>query len=544
MAPANGVAKADWHRNSSAADAGLHLLPGKKTLTFEQDQTWVKTPSALSFVDETRDVVFGYESPSSEEDTRAAEVDLQRAASKTSSDAAIGRTTDIFPISPITPITPSTYTLVSTLSPVESRDAESTRALPRDDVHPVRIEDLLCASSIVAASSQHEESLQQFSTARNIPPLYLELSGATLITPKYAFLLNHFKVAVGWIWFDVTDPDFTAETLRLVPFCPVLLYAVLALSAMHRSRVAEYDENEAEDYHEQCVRLLLPMLDDKSIITDGAFLATSTLLRFYEEVSAPVHGRDDARHLLGGYASVAAAQEEQRPWSGLRNAALWVHQRQDVFNAILNQRVPKTDLDKCGLDRSVAPADECIWAKRATCLVGDVVTFCFGPDAGSTSKYLEIKQRLDDWDLCKPGSFTPVYFRERDPAAGRYFPEICLLLDPCVVGLAYFHLALLLMAIFDPTSPRIGSKYIEGRERIREKVLHHIRILCGITISTTVPPGRNVATLAISQCGVWVTDPNEQEELLKVLRLAETEDAWPGGESERIIKEQWARNAT
>lgn len=201
--------------------------------------------------------------------------------------------------------------------------------------------------------------------------------------------------------------------------------------------------------------------------------------------SAPVHGRDDARHLLGGYASVAAAQEEQKPWNGLRNAALWVHQRQDAFNAILNQRVPKTDLDKCGLDRSMSPADECVWAKRATCLVGDVVSFCFGPYAGSASRYVEIRQALDEWDMCKPASFTPVYFRERDPDAGRYFPDFCLLLDPCsehslqnsrqiglltsyqVVGLAYFHLALLLMAIFDPTMPKIGSKYIEGRERIR-----------------------------------------------------------------------------
>lgn len=83
----------------------------------------------------------------------------------------------------------------------------------------------------------------------------------------------------------MTDPDFTREVLKLVPYCPVLLFAVLALSAMHRSQVSDYDTEEAEEYHEQCVRLLLPMLEDKRIITDGAFLATSTLLRFYEEVS-------------------------------------------------------------------------------------------------------------------------------------------------------------------------------------------------------------------------------------------------------------------
>ena len=83
----------------------------------------------------------------------------------------------------------------------------------------------------------------------------------------------------------MTDPDFTTEALRLAPSCPVLLYSILALSAFHMSRFSTYDVNEAEEYHEQCVRLMLPMLKDKSVITDGTVLAFSTLLRFYEEVS-------------------------------------------------------------------------------------------------------------------------------------------------------------------------------------------------------------------------------------------------------------------
>lgn len=42
--------------------------------------------------------------------------------------------------------------------------------------------------------------------------------------------------------------------------------------------------------------------------------------------------------------------------------------------------------------------------------------------------------------------------------------------------------------------------------------------------------------------GVWVTDPIEQQELLKVLRHAEHEDAWPGGEAERIVTDQWKQS--
>jgi len=66
---------------------------------------------------------------------------------------------------------------------------------------------------------------------------------------------------------------------------------MLATAAIHKSRFArdpiiEGDcAAEAERYHEQCVSLLLPMLQDRVSITDGAFLACSTILRFYEEIS-------------------------------------------------------------------------------------------------------------------------------------------------------------------------------------------------------------------------------------------------------------------
>jgi hypothetical protein len=84
------------------------------------------------------------------------------------------------------------------------------------------------------------------------------------------------------------DLCFTTEVLRLAPFCPVLLYSLLSLSAIHMNRVGHYDINEAENYHEKCIELLLPMLNEDHAITDGALLASSVLLRFYEELSGKI----------------------------------------------------------------------------------------------------------------------------------------------------------------------------------------------------------------------------------------------------------------
>jgi hypothetical protein len=134
---------------------------------------------------------------------------------------------------------------------------------------------------------------------------------------------------------------------------------------------------------------------------------------------------------MGGFAFVAAAQEDSQQLEGLRKAAFWVHQRQDVHNAIFNQQPPKTDLRMCGIDRSMNEASEDVWAKRAACLAADVVTFCFGPEAASVETYRELRHRLDRWQTSNPPSFIPLYSSERDMSTGQFFPEICLTLDAC-----------------------------------------------------------------------------------------------------------------
>jgi hypothetical protein len=115
----------------------------------------------------------------------------------------------------------------------------------------------------------------------------------------------------------------------------------------------------------------------------------------------------------------------------LRNAAYWIHQRQDVYWCIVHQRAPKTDLGRSGLDRSTAPADECTWAKRATCLNAEVVGMIFGPDAGSVKNYVTIMRKLEAWFSNLPDTFLPAHYKEADPEAQRFFPEIYVLIDSC-----------------------------------------------------------------------------------------------------------------
>lgn len=118
-----------------------------------------------------------------------------------------------------------------------------------------------------------------------------------------------------------------------------------------------------------------------------------------------------------------------QPFTNLKNAAFWIHQRQDVYNALVGQRVPTTNLACSGLDRSSGPADDYTWAKRTTCLQAECVEFCFGPNAANTSAYNALQQRLDEWYHHKPTHFSPVCYIEENPSEGKFFPDFCVLLD-------------------------------------------------------------------------------------------------------------------
>jgi Fungal specific transcription factor domain len=71
---------------------------------------------------------------------------------------------------------------------------------------------------------------------------------------------------------------------------PLLLYAIFALAALHRSRTLkdinqEASYHEASEYHDLCLQIMIPVLDDAHSAFDVNFLASVIVLRSYEEMS-------------------------------------------------------------------------------------------------------------------------------------------------------------------------------------------------------------------------------------------------------------------
>lgn len=163
-------------------------------------------------MDETQEVVLGYEDPPPD-GVVVAQVEVvqeekiepvPQASSENGSDVQMIESV-VFPISPETP---SIFNLLSGLSPFEPNFQHTTQS---PSGHSIRIDDLLCGSSTGPTSALESEPTSLGSGT--IPPLYIETSDSTLITRKYASLLNYFKVAIGWTWVSIARSS--ARILRL-----------------------------------------------------------------------------------------------------------------------------------------------------------------------------------------------------------------------------------------------------------------------------------------------------------------------------------------
>ncbi|EXJ89605.1 hypothetical protein A1O3_02672 [Capronia epimyces CBS 606.96] len=279
-------------------------------------------------------------------------------------------------------------------------------------------------------------------------------------------LLLRYFVDVLARWFDLCDPEKHFELIvpQRARSCPSLRNAVLAASARHLTRtqqnaeggldnvyyyqgrlVTDLNEETALRYHTECIQDLLHRSLDPQQTRDENLLAAAIILRFYEEIDAPL--RDDDRDselflrvinvfidaqipsvplvphsspIINGLkvGSADAARYAPMPSSpgeavhspttsettsyslgmlggsveapparwrtdGLCQAGFWVAFRQEIYSAFLKQRPLNHDLARCEAFRSFTPAEDAVWADRLIIFCADVLEYCYGNSSNS-----------------------------------------------------------------------------------------------------------------------------------------------------------------
>lgn len=213
---------------------------------------------------------------------------------------------------------------------------------------------------------------------------------------------------------DLCDPNQSFETVvpQRAGTCPILLNAILALSARHLSHISDYDPLAANRYHGWCLEYLIPMLNQAVEKLDENLFAATIILRVLEEMEVPNMGMDTNGHLLTIHAFVYGPSRYLPPDS-LSSACFWVGIRQEIYNASMEREPVRINLNHSIVDRSFEPALDSAWSNRAVVHCADVLNFCFGNESqDAAARWHELSEWNRQWWKRVPASFTPVYFRQ------------------------------------------------------------------------------------------------------------------------------------
>ena len=143
--------------------------------------------------------------------------------------------------------------------------------------------------------------------------------------------------------------------------------------------------------------------------------------------SIPTAAADSRRHLLA--TSVVLPSHGICISTRLRRAVFWVHLRQEIYIACVEQSTVQANLENCTSESSLESLDDdAEWVHRALWICAQVLQWAFGSES-THGRWLELCKLVFDWEKRRPNGFDPVFFRPRDPVKGRWFPEICHVTD-------------------------------------------------------------------------------------------------------------------
>ena len=249
----------------------------------------------------------------------------------------------------------------------------------------------------------------------------------------------------------------------------------------------------------------------------------------------------------------SSLDETSTKWraEGLTQAGFWVAFRQEIHSAFLKQRAFNLTISRSDAFGSFSTADDTVWADRLVNFCAEALEFCYGStktaavSTGQSAKerWLSLKQYEKTLSEVLPSTFEPIYWREPDMARGEVFPDICYLSDCHVAGIQHVELARILLAVYDPTRPKLGPGHVNSTRLLNENLKRIVLRLCGIAVSNRkVPPALVTASLGIAMCGDYFEHRQEQEALMGVLDALEREHAWPVGDTREALRSAWGWN--
>ncbi|KAK0621080.1 hypothetical protein DIS24_g11473 [Lasiodiplodia hormozganensis] len=376
-------------------------------------------------------------------------------------------------------------------------------------------------STVASAGSYWRSSLYQPSTKW------------PLRTEEEARLFHHFVKHLG-AWVDCCDEKFhfSIEVPQRALNYPVIANAILALASRHLARVTQVEDFRSAEYMSECLRILIPVLDDPLGALDENLLAAIVILRLYEEMD----DIDEKCHLYGGTRLLNSIAQFV-PSGGLGEAASWIFLRQDIYVALTTGQPLNIDLELFRQSPSFHADTSSGWANRMIFIFAEILDYsCRQDQAHSVERWKELEEQVEAWNDNKPWHFRPLWIRE-DAVP---FPEIWMTGPAHVVGQQYYSLSKILLGTFDPRLSRLGFGSHKLRKAAEATIIEHLRIVIGLAISNEgVPAATFHASHILCTCGSYLEDERDREGAVQFLLDLEKQIGWRSSRIIANLRESW-----
>ncbi|KAM0233810.1 hypothetical protein ACHAP5_010288 [Fusarium lateritium] len=344
------------------------------------------------------------------------------------------------------------------------------------------------------------------------------------------------------LWADATDlkRHFELEVPRRSMYFPVLRYAVFAFSSRHVNRDKSDTSTEALEYYDHCLSLLIEAVGESNGPIDEETLAAIAILRQYEEMDA-----DDMEMHLTGTSRIVNSMSLFDFNGGLGEAAAWLCLRQDIYVSLTKQRPLRSDLETYTQSDVFRRVDDAAYANRMVFLLARALSCVFPTDSSCSNEKLEsIRLEVDSWFGSKPAAFNPILENARNKEEGRLLPEIWVLSPFHAVGLQYYHIAKIVLAMSTPIVTTSVFEHIRQGKKVERTVRNHL--LQVIALASSHARAENALFTARHSLSVWgsvFADQDDQEMVLTFLDHVQQKIGWHTASLSSTLRQQWNQDA-
>ena len=233
-------------------------------------------------------------------------------------------------------------------------------------------------------------------------------------------------------------------------------------------------------------------------------------------------------------------------FKSFRHATFRIALRQELTAAYLTQRPVRYPLGAWALldDLPTSSVEDSIWCDRHLLHCARVLDFCYSSHnqhaLNVVRQWEELKTYERQWEADTPTRFLPLLEEQPEKGQGRIFYRVWFLSDLHLTAAQFFDLSCILLAVYDPTVPRLGPKAAAMREELSSHVRQMVLRLCSIALSyPDLTPAYVQACMAVVICAEYFIIPYEQNALLNFLENMKQTHGWPTSHYATRMRQQW-----